>query len=570
MPRRFGRTAAIAVAGLLALLTLVAYSRVVENGFVGLDDGDYVTDNPRVLAGLTGHGLAWAFTTGHAANWHPLTWLSHMLDVELFGLRAGGHHAMSLAIHLASTLLLYRLMLKMTSGLGASAFVAGVFALHPLHVESVAWVAERKDVLGAFFWILTTLAYVRWLDRPGSGRFALVVLLYALGLCAKPMLVTLPFTLLLLDFWPFRRIHAPWNDLRGVARLAREKLPLFALAAVSCAVTYAVQRSAGAMDAGDTISFGLRAQNAVVACATYLWRFVAPFDLAVFYPLPAAALPLSTVLLAALVVGGLTAFALWSARYRPWLTVGWLWFLGTLVPVLGLVQVGSQATADRYTYLPMIGLSIAVAFGVSDFVRELRQPRVWVATAATIGAALVLGWTALTWRQVAYWRDDAALFGRALEVVPGNYLAHGVLGVGHLRAGRLAEAEAELREAVAQRPNFALGHCNLGAVLERQDLAAEAEAEYETALRLSPRLAEAHHNLGRLVGMQGRTALAIEHLEAALRASPEYVDAHLDLGVALLHENRRAEAIAHLERAVELRPDYEDARRALARARGTP
>ena len=433
----------------LILLCAAVYWPVGRAEFLSVDDHEYVSGNQTVQAGLTANGVRWAFDGAHVANYHPLTWLSHMLDHQLFGPDPGPQHLVNLLFHAINSVLVFVVFQRMTGQTWASAFLGALFAVHPQHVESVAWVAERKDVLGAFFWILTTLAYVRWLDRPGSGRFALVVLLYALGLCAKPMLVTLPFTLLLLDFWPFRRIHAPWNDLRGVARLAREKLPLFALAAVSCAVTYAVQRSAGAMDAGDTISFGLRAQNAVVACATYLWRFVAPFDLAVFYPLPATALPLSTVLLAALVVGGLTAFALWSARYRPWLTVGWLWFLGTLVPVLGLVQVGSQATADRYTYLPMIGLSIAVAFGVSDFVRELRQPRVWVATAATIGAALVLGWTALTWRQVAYWRDDAALFGRALEVVPGNYLAHGVLGVGHLRAGRLAEAEAELREAVA-------------------------------------------------------------------------------------------------------------------------
>jgi thioredoxin-like negative regulator of GroEL len=557
MPDPSARRTALAVAAGLVLLTVVAYSRVAGNSFIGLDDDDYVTENLRVQAGLGWNGLAWAFTTTHAANWHPLTWLSHMLDVELFGLRAWGHHLSSLAIHVASTLLLFHLLRRMTSALWPSAFVAAVFALHPLHVESVAWVAERKDVLSAFLWLLTTLAYVRWVESPSARRYAAVLLLYALGLLTKPMLVTLPFTLLLLDFWPLRRTDPP-------ARLLREKSPLFALAAVSCAVTFLVQRSGGAMQLTDSIPFGLRVQNALLACFAYLEKSIAPFRLSVFYPHPGGTLSIGVVLLAALGLAGATGLALRRARTSPWLAVGWLWFLGTLVPVIGLVQVGSQAMADRYTYVPMIGLSIAVAFAGAEIVPRFPSTLAPIAAAAGV---LVLGWTALTWRQVGFWRDDTALFGHALELAPENYLARGVLGVDHLRAGRLPEAERELRESLRLRPGFALGHANLGAALERQGRAEEAEREYAIALQLSPNLAEAHQNLGRLLGVQGRTDLAIEHLEAALRSSPDSVDARINLGVALLNSRRIDEGIAQLERALALNPDYPDARKTLDRAR---
>ncbi|MFN0006544.1 MAG: tetratricopeptide repeat protein [Planctomycetota bacterium] len=552
-----GRDLSFVVGVLLALLTILAYSRVIGNGFIGLDDDEYVTENLRVQAGLTWDGLAWAFTTAHAANWHPLTWLSHMLDVELFGLRAWGHHLTNLAFHAASAVLLFHLLVRTTSTLWPSAFVAAVFALHPLHVESVAWVAERKDVLSAFFWILTTLAYVRWVERPGARRYSAVLGLYALGLLAKPMLVTLPFTLLLLDLWPLRRAESSWK-----ARVL-EKWPLFALAAASSVVTYAVQRSGGAMMQEEAIPFALRVQNAFVACAGYLGKSVAPFGLSVFYPHPGAAIPVVEVLLAALGLALATALVLREVRGSPWLAVGWLWFLGTLVPVLGLVQVGSQAMADRYTYVPMIGLALAVAFGGGEIVRRFPSARV---PAAAVSCVLVLGWSALTWRQVGFWRSSQTLFARALEIDPGNYLARGALGVDCLRAGRLTEAESELRESVRIQPNFALGHCNLGAALERQGRVAEAVAEYETALRHSPRLAHAHQNLGRLLGVQGRTDLAIEHLEAALRSAPDSVYAHFNLGVALLNARRVDEGIEHLERALELDPRHENARETLARA----
>ena len=521
---------------LLALLVIAAYARVAGNGFVGLDDEDYVTGNPRVLAGLTWDGIAWAFTTTRAANWHPLTWISHMIDVELFGLHAGAHHLVSLAIHAASTLVLFHLLARTTGKLGPSTFVAAAFGLHPLHVESVAWAAERKDVLGGLFWMLTTLAYV-------SGRRATTVVLYALGLMAKPMLVTLPFTLLLLDVWPLRR----------KPRLL-EKAPLFALSAASCVVTFLVQRSAGAMHPAGSIPFALRVENALVACVAYLGKAVAPFGLTVFYPHPGSSLPIERVLLAVLAIAVATVLAVRFARTRPWLAVGWLWFLGTLVPVLGLVQVGSQAMADRYTYIPLIGASIAVAFS------ELRVPRVAV-------VALVLLWGGLTWRQVGVWRDTETLFGHALEVVPENYLARGALGVDRLREGRLQEAEAELREAIRIEPDFALGHANLGAALEGLGRPEEAEREYREAIRLEPRLAQAHQNLGRLLGIRGRTDQAIAHLEEALRHAPDSVFARFNLGVALLAAGRREEGIASLERVLELDPSHAAARAMLARAR---
>jgi tetratricopeptide (TPR) repeat protein len=554
----------LAIGGLLAALTIAAYARVAGNGFINLDDNDYVTENLRVQAGLSWKGAAWAFTTGHSANWHPLTWLSHMLDCQLFGMNPAGPHLTNLALHVASVLLLFHLFRRMTAAVGPSAFVAAAFALHPVHVESVAWVAERKDVLSALLWILTTLVYVRWVERPGAGRWAWVVALYTLGLLAKPMLVTLPFVLLLLDVWPLSRLESPWRDRVRLARLVREKSALFALAAASCAVTFLVQRGAGAMSLGDQIPFALRAQNALMAYVAYLGKTVVPARLAVFYPHRVEAFPALQVAGAALLLLAATVLALRTARERPWFAVGWLWFLGTLVPVIGLVQVGSQAMADRYMYVPMIGLSAAVGFGAAEIVQRSRVARPAI---AGLFALAVAGWTGLTWRQVGLWKDDQSLFRHVVEVMPENYLAHGILGNVHLRGNRFEEAMAEYREALRLRPSYAQAHSNLGMAFELQGRPADATAEYRTALLWSPDLPEAHHNLGRLLAEQGSTDQAIGHYEAALRANPDLVEAHVNLGVALTKVGRIDEAIAHLERALELKPGFAAALQSLGAAR---
>jgi hypothetical protein len=499
------RTRAIVLAAALVLATLAAYSSVVGNGFVHIDDNGYVTDNPHVQGGLSAGTVAWAMTTFRAGNWHPLTWLSHALDCQLYGLHPVGHHVTSLALHLANVLGLFFLLRRWTGSIGRSAFVAALFALHPLHVESVAWVAERKDVLSGFFCIATLWAYALWVERPGVGRYALVLVAFALGLMAKPMLVTLPFVLLLLDVWPLRRAGAP---------LVREKIPLFLLAAGSSVVTFLVQRDQGAMALGARLSAGLRIENAVVSYVAYIVQTIWPAGLGSFYPHPIDADSFGRVAGSALVLAAVSAAAILTRRTRPYVMVGWLWYLGTLVPVIGLVQVGAQARADRYTYLPLIGLSIAVAWAAVDVAANSRNGR-----RALVAVSLVLAatWTALTWRQVAYWKDDRALFGRIVELVPDNAAAHGMLGMVHLREGRIPEAIAEYQIALRLEPNYAQGHSNYGMALEIHGRSDEAISEYRAAVALDPNLAEAQHNLGTALMKAGFAEEGAAHLEAARR-----------------------------------------------------
>jgi tetratricopeptide (TPR) repeat protein len=526
----------------LAALTLISYAGVVRNGFTSFDDDVYVTANEHVRSGFSLANVAWAFTTGHGANWHPLTWLSHMLDCELFGLHAAGHHLVSLLLHVATALLLFRFFLHATSAVGPSAFVAAAFALHPLHVESVAWAAERKDVLAAFFWILTTLAYGAWTEKHGTGRYLLVVGLYALGLMSKPMLVTLPFTLLLLDVWPLGRRPS-----------LREKIPLFLLAIASSVVTFLVQRAGGAMTIGEHVPLGSRAANAIVAYVLYLAKSVAPVRLLAYYPYPHEGYAGWQVAGAALLLIAASAFAWRERRRRPWLAVGWLWFLGTLVPVIGLVQVGQQAMADRYTYVPMIGLAIAVAFSVRGR-----------SVGAVLFALAAASWTAATWRQVEFWRDDAALLPIARGKMRDTYEAHAAVGHAFLEQHRWEEAAAELRRATALDPSVAQGHNDLGMALEETGRGDEAVAEYREAIRLAPDLAEGHHNLAGALAERGRTDEAVEHYRRALEIRPDLADTHCELGILLVRLGRADEGVLHLRRALELDPRHEKARRALA------
>jgi predicted negative regulator of RcsB-dependent stress response len=557
---------ALAVGAALAVVTIAVYARVAGCSFINLDDNDYVTQNPRVQSGITWKGIVWAFAAGHAANWHPLTWLSHMLDCQLFGMNPAGHHLTSLGLHVASTLLLFRLLLRMTQALWPSAFVAAVFGLHPLHVESVAWVAERKDVLSAFFWILTTLAYVSWVEKRGTRRYLAVVGFFALGLLSKPMLVTLPFTLLLLDVWPLRRNQAPWSDPRGFVQLVREKVPLFLLAAASSIVTFLVQRVEGGVALGEWKPPGLPVENAVVAYVTYLGKALVPIRLLIYYPHPVDGYSGLQVAGSELLLAAATVVAWRERNRRPWVAIGWLWFLGTLLPVIGIVQVGSQALADRYAYVPLIGLSASVAFSAAEIARRSNTARITVAALLLLAA---VAWTGLTWRQVGFWEDDRTLFGHVAEVMPENHLAHGILGNVHLREHRFDEAMAEYRTALRLRPSYAQAYSNMGMVLELSGQSAEAIERYETALRWSPDLAEAHQNLGSLLASQGRLGPAIAHLEAAVKSNPDLVEAHMNLGSALALSGRLDEGIAHLEKAVELKPGSADAKRKLEAARAS-
>jgi tetratricopeptide (TPR) repeat protein len=550
---------------------IAVYARVAGCSFINLDDSDYVTQNPRVQSGITWKGIVWAFTAGHAGNWHPLTWLSHMLDCQLYGMNPAGHHLTSFGLHVASTLLLFRLFLRMTQALWPSAFVAAVFGLHPLHVESVAWVAERKDVLSAFFWILTTLAYVSWVEKRGTRRYLTVVLLFALGLLSKPMLVTLPFTLLLLDVWPLRRSQAPWKDLRGFVQLVREKVPLFLLAAASSIVTFLVQRVQGAVAIGERKPPGLPAENAVVAYATYLGKALVPTRLLVYYTYPVDGYPGLQVAGSELLLAAATVVAWRERNRRPWLAVGWLWFLGTLLPVIGIVQVGSQALADRYAYVPLIGLSASVAFSAAEIARRSSAARITVSALFLVAVAV---WTGLTWRQVGYWKDDRTLFGHVAEVMPENHLAHGILGNVSLKERRYDEAIAHYREALRLEPGYIEGYTNMGMALELSGHPAEALEQYQTALHWSQDEAEvhsgnaeAHHGIGRLLAKEGKLEPAIEQLEAALRSRPDQVEVRVNLGVTLLRVGRIDAAIAQLEQALQISPGNADALRELAAAR---
>lgn len=528
--------------------TFAVYAQVRHFDFVNFDDPDYAANNPHVRHGITPEGLKWAFTSGEASNWFPLTRLSHMLDGQLFGLRSGRHHLTNVLLHALAALLLFAFLHRSTRARWRSALVAFLFALHPLHVESVAWVAERKDVLSAFFWFLALWAYVRYAERLRLGRYLLVLFSFCLGLMAKPMIITLPFVLLLLDVWPLRRLAG--------ARILWEKLPLFALSAAAAVTTYLVQRASGAVKVLGTFPLGLRIENALVTFIVYIAKMFLPTRLAVFYPYPPD-LPVWQAVVAALAIAGISALVLRSFRSHPYLAVGWLWYLGTLAPVIGLVQVGAQARADRYTYVPMIGLSIMLAWGAAEIPRRWPRSRpVLTALAAAACSCLVV----LTWIQVHYWRNSEALFRHALEVTGENYVAQHNLGNALAGVpGRLPEAITHLEEALRIRPDSAEAHSDLGTALAKiPGRLPQALTEYETAARMAPDSAILHNNLGyALAKMPGRLPQAIAEYETALRIQPGYAEAHNNLGYALSEiPGRLTEAITEYQSALRIRPDY--------------
>lgn len=527
--------------------TIAAYAGLRGNGFVYFDDPKYVTENPVVRNGLTLDGIRWAFTTGTDANWFPMTWLSHMLDVQLFGMNAAGHHLTSLATHIASALLLLLALVWMTNAPARSAVVAAFFALHPLHVESVAWVAERKDVLSAFFFMLTMCAYARYARKPSAMRYAAVAIFLAAGLMCKPMLVTLPFVLLLLDWWPLARVGK-----ESIGRLVKEKLPLFGLVIVSSVITFLVQRSGGAVGALDAYPFAARVANAITSYATYIRMMVWPSGLAAFYPYPDLVSQV-VIALSLLILATVTYIAAKMFRVRPYIIVGWLWFLGTLVPVIGLVQVGNQAMADRYTYIPLIGLFIIVSWGLAELANKVRLPRPALPIAGGIALA-ILG--VITQRQVAYWKDSTSLWTRALAVTSDNHVAHNNLGRELAESGRIDEAIAEYNAALRIKPAYATARTNLGVALAKRGKSADAVASYNEALRIKPDLPETHSNLGAALAAQGKLAEAIDEYRTAIRLNPNLADAHANLGLALVGSGRVDEGIGEYATALRLKPDF--------------
>lgn len=541
---------------LLVVAVIAVFGRTAGASFITADDGVYVTQNPTVQAGLTGEGLRWAFGF-RDGNWIPLTWLSLMLDATLWGTGPRGFHVTSVALHLASTLLLFLALSRASGRPHPSWFVAVLFAVHPLHVESVAWVAERKDTLSGLFFMLALLAWERYARRPDLGRYLAVVAILAAGLMAKPMLVTLPLILLLLDLWPLAR-PLP------LRRLVAEKLPLLGLSAISAALTFAAQRGAGAMSSVAAIPLDARIGNAIVSYAAYLVKTVVPTKLAFFYPHPGRGLPPWQILAGGALLVALTLIAWRSIRKRPFVAVGWAWYVIMLVPVIGIVQVGVQARADRYTYLPLIGIFLAATWTVAD----MRLPRAAVrAVAALVGIALA----AASYVEAGYWRDSVTLYRRALAVTTGNAVAHNNLGLALLERGDLDGTIEHCRKALEIDPGHPEAPNHLATALTGKGLDAEAIAVYRRAIAIRPGNATFHSNLGTVLAESGDLGGAAAAFAEAIRLAPGSSDAHYNLGVLLARQGRYDAAIAELEIARRLSPfdaQIQESLREAARLRG--
>jgi protein O-mannosyl-transferase len=567
---------------LLIAITWLVFGQTLVHDFVNYDDKTYVYGNWLVSSGFTARGLARAFVDTQTGNWHPLTLISHMLDVQLYGLKAGGQHFTNVLLHTVAALLLVLWLRKVTGKLWPSAFVAAVFAIHPLRVESVAWIAERKDVLSAVFFMLTLGAYARYARRPTTSRYLTMSILFAAGLMSKPMLVTVPFVLLLLDYWPLNRGPAfanqpspkatasreatAWQaevgrqefNIQTWSKLVVEKVPLFALSIGSCVVTFILQERSGGSIA--QLPFSWRLQNAIVSYVTYIWQMFWPADLAVFYPHPENHLALWQALLASafLVAVTLVVFAL--RRTRPYLLVGWLWYLSMLVPVIGIVEVGLQGHADRYTYLPQIGLYIAITWLVADLSFSLRfHRRVLVGAAIIVIAAL----TACAWKQTSYWRNSETLWTHTLAVTRNNDVAHTNLGMFLAERGQVDEALPHLQTALEIRSggvqphydlSFALIHCDLGYALARKGELDDAIAHLRKAIEFQPGYADAHYNLGTAFFQRGRIDEAIAEWQRTLSIRPNDSGAHTSLGNALVQKGLFREAAIHYQTALDIAP----------------
>jgi protein O-mannosyl-transferase len=537
---------------LLAGGTFAAFAGVLRNGWTVFDDPQYVTDNPFVNRGLTAKGVLWSLHTPHGGNWHPLTSWSHMLDVQLFGLAPAGHHAVSLVLHVLTSVMLAVVLFRLTRAWWRSALVAGLFALHPLRVESVAWISERKDVLSGLLFVLTIEAYRRWVARPSAGRYGLVLLGLALGLMSKPMLVTLPFVLVLLDVWPlgrlkrFRRNPEPGAPARSLAGLIMEKWPLWVLVAVSSALTMVFQSLIGATPGAGRLPAANRLLNALVSYWRYVGKTLWPSDLAVFYPFSGEA-QVTAGVVGAIALAAVTAWVLLQFRRRPYLAIGWFWYVGMLVPVIGLVQVGGQAFADRYTYLPTIGLSIVLVWGLAEVVAGSRAGR---AAAVCVSAVLLAGLAVATWRQVGLWRDDRTLFNHTLAITGDNALAQQCLGEALLRSGDPLGAVPHFEEALRLRPGLYGLHGSLGSALGALGRFREAEFHLRAALR-EGETTRTHHNLGSALAGQGRLDEAIPEFETAVRLGPDEHDSLQQLAAVYAAVGRRREAVRCWQRAIE-------------------
>ena len=617
---------------LLIVSTLLVYWQIGDARFIQLDDYIYVVENTNIR-GLNSSNLLWAFTSTHAANWHPVTWISLMIDAQIFGPGPSGFHITNLLLHILSTLLIFFVLTFMTKHPWKSAFVAGLFALHPLHVESVAWIAERKDVLSACFGMATIGLYARYIRDKKPFLYVSMLACFALGLMAKPMLVTLPCLLLLLDYWPLNRFrqsaasgavpadgHGQAKDRssrkkrgaespqkkatdkanaregispRSYLSLITEKIPMFILSAASCMITYYAQQKGGSVMALRSLSFPDRIINGIIAYAGYMEKMIWPKNLAIFYPIPSS-YPIWEIAAALAVLIFVTAVVLVNLKTRPYLATGWFWYLGTLVPVIGLVQVGSQAMADRYTYIPLIGLFIIIAWGIPDLIRPWKYRIPLLATSGTIILTLL---ACMTWFQVDKWKNDLTLFGHAVQVTQKNVIANFCLGDAYAAQGNYDRAIQSYREALRIEPQHPYTHNNLGIALQQQGHIDEATVHYRQALQSDITRAKAYTNLGFVAAIRGHFGEAIENFHGALQTDPEYLkpliamgdvlattgkfqdalayytralsiggdlpDVHYNMGVILAHQGSIADAVEHLRTAIRIKPDFSEAHRGL-------
>jgi protein O-mannosyl-transferase len=543
---------------LLAAVTLVVYNQATHFSFVNFDDDRYVTENPHVRAGLTWNTVKWALTSTDEANWHPLTWMSHALDCQWFRLNPAGHHLTSILLHAVSAVLLFLLLWRATRRLGLSFLVATVFALHPLNVESVVWVSERKSVLSTMFFLLTLGAYGWYAQKPDWKRYLAVACLFVCALASKPMVVTLPLVLLLLDYWPLRRISS-WSEPGGPApqqtslgKLVLEKLPLLALSAASSVITMRAQRAAGAVGALP-FPLGVRLKNALYCYVLYVGKAVWPAKLAPLYPHPGHSLAVWKVTFAVLFLVAISALV-WKFRSRGYLLTGWLWFLGTLVPVIGVVQVGNQAMADRYTYIPLIGLFVMIAWSLADLAEHMKLALPWKITPAV---CVLVALSFVAYRQVGYWRDSLDLWSLALEVTSNNFVAEDELGGALVDRGRIDEAYPHFVRAAQLQPADPVSHSNIGAYLHQHGHVAEAVSQYEIALTLTTDdrvRATAYANLGSAFCELGDYARSHVAFDRSIRLNPNRFNTWVGMGLLAEREGKLQEAIRDFVRSLELQP----------------
>jgi tetratricopeptide (TPR) repeat protein len=553
------RYRSVLICVVLVGVTAGVYRRVVGYDFVNFDDPMYVSENKRVNEGFSWEGIKWAFTPGKVAYWHPVTWLSHMLDCEVFGLRAGFHHLSNLIIHMVNSLLLFFVFKRMTGAVWRSAFVAAAFALHPVNVDSAAWIAERKNVLSTSFWLLTMWGYAGYVQRGGALRYMVALFAFLLGLLTKPMLVTVPFVLLLLDYWPFERFgfgdgeeSEPGRKAKVLLGLVWEKVPYFVLSAASVFMSWLSFRRLGVTISTELVPMKLRVTQGLVSYVMYLYKTVVPRRLAVFYPYPESA-PFWESIVAGLLLVAVTFVLVWVLRRRRYFAVGWLWYVGTLVPVIGLVQGGLwPAVADRWMYVPGIGVFVIAAWGFGDLVERLGRRRIVGALAA---GACLCALAVCAWVQLGYWQNGAALFRRALEVTEGNYIAHLNLGNELLREKKRDEAIEHYKRALDLHNTYVEAHYNLGVALGLERRYAEAVMAYRRVVELKGNHRRVYFNLALALAKTGKVDEAIGYYEKALEQSPDDVEVLNNFALALVDKGRGEEAIGHYKRALEIEPD---------------